>query len=173
MLLGLCLVLCACKDKSAETAGIAGSQGKADRIEPVGLVVYGYNYTDLYIDNFSVAGIGGANIVVSSTDSEGGGGTCCLRWFPGVTLPLPVKVVWTRDGKRSCEKEVMITGPVPAHPQYVVVHFFQDGRIEVELTEKPPGPKLRLERFSPIKRKESGNAVLDEQIARCHDAFSQ
>ena len=172
LLLGLCLGLCACKKKSAETPNASGAEGKTDEIESVPLEIDGYNYTDLYIENFSVDGVGGANIVVSSMEGAGGGGTCCLRWFPGVRLPVAVKVVWTRDRKRSCEKEVMIMGPVPAHPEHIVVHFFQDGRIEVELTEGFPKAKLRLDRFSPIQRKESGNSVLDEQIAKCHDDLS-
>ena len=166
LLLGLCLSLSACKKKPEEELGM---EVKTGDIESVALTVSGFNYTDLYIEHFSVAGVGGANIVVSDLDSGGGGGVCCLRWYPGVTLPFPVKVEWTRDLKRWCEMKVMITGPVPAHPEYIVVHFFQDGRIEVELTEGFPVAKLRLDRFSPVKRKESGNSVLDEQIATCHE----
>lgn len=170
LLLGLSLGLSACKKKPEETPSASGADGKIDEIRSVSLEVNGFNYTDLYIENFSVAGVGGGNIFVSSPDSGGGGSTCCMRWYPGVTLPFPVKVVWTRDRNRLCEKEVMIKGPVPAHPQHLVVQFFQDGRIEIELTEEFPDVKLRLERFSPVERKKSGNSVLDEQIARCHDA---
>ncbi|EPX57391.1 hypothetical protein D187_007145 [Cystobacter fuscus DSM 2262] len=149
----------------------AGAEGKNKELESVALTVSGYNYTDLHIESFSVDGAGGANIFVSSPDSGGGGGVCCLRWYPGVPLPVSVKVEWTRDLKRWCEKEVMVSGPVPDQPRYIVVHFFQDGRIEVELTEGFPESKLQLDRFSPVARKASGNSVLDEKIARCHDAF--
>ncbi|MFY0582807.1 DUF3304 domain-containing protein [Cystobacter fuscus] len=171
LILGLCLGLSACKKEPQEPPGSPGAEGKIDEFKSVSLEINGFNYTDLYIENFSVAGVGGGNVFVSSLDSGGGGSTCCMRWYPGVTLPFPVKIVWTRDGKRICEKEVLINGPVPEHPRHVVVQFLQDGRIEIELTEDFPDVKLRLERFSPVERKKSGNSVLDEQIARCHDAF--
>jgi hypothetical protein len=172
VVLVLCLGWVACKKKSEETAEppipqITNSNG----LETVPLVIDGANYTDLYIDYFSVGSRGGGNIFVSSPETPGGGGVCCFTWFVGDTLPIPVKVVWSRDGKIFCEKEVMITGTVPAHPEHIVVQFFQDGRIEVELAEDFPKVKLKLERFSPLARKASGNTVVDEQIARCHDAF--
>jgi hypothetical protein len=171
LLLGLCLGISACKKNPEEPPLVTENEGKSDEIESVPLTIHGANYTDLYIEDFSVDSVGGGNIFVSSPDSGGGKSTCCLRWYPGVPLPFPVEVEWTRERKRWCKKEVMITGPVPAHPQHIVVEFFQDGRIEVELTEDFPEVKLRLERFSRIERKKSGNSVLDEQIARCRDGI--
>ncbi|ATB29600.1 hypothetical protein MEBOL_003055 [Melittangium boletus DSM 14713] len=144
-----------------------------EELKPIELTLYGLNYTDLYIDSFSVSGIGGANIPVSSPTAGSSGGVCCMPWYPGAALPIPIKVSWTRDNKRRCEKEVMITGPVPPNPENFAVHFFPDGHIEIELTEGYPELKLRLERFSATQRKESGNVVLDEQVARCKNVNQQ
>jgi hypothetical protein len=142
------------------------SQGLRKRVS---LEINGFNYTDLYIDHFAVNGQGGGNINVSSPTSGGGGSVCCVVFSPGSTLPIRIKVQWTRDGDRWCEQEVLITGPVPASPEHLAIHFFPDGHIEAEITENYPKPKLRLDRVDPGKRKESGNTVADEQMARCRD----
>ena len=142
-----------------------------EELKPIELTLYGLNYTDLYIKSFSVSGIGGGNIFVSSPTSGGGGGVCCMPWYPGAALPIPVRVTWTRDNKRWCEKEVMITGPVPEKPENFAVHFYPDGHIEIELTEDIPVPKLQLENFSYTQRKQSGNVVFDDQVARCKDGY--
>jgi hypothetical protein len=146
-------------------------QATPEALKPIDLTVYGLNYTDLYIDSFSVGGVGGANVAVSSPTTGGGGGVCCLRWYPGAQLPIPVKVTWTRDNKRWCEQEALITGPEPLNPENIEVHFYPDGHIEIALTEGFPTPRLRLERFSNIQRKPSGNIVLDDQVARCKDGY--
>ena len=78
---------------------------------------------------------------------------------------------WTRDRQRWCQKEVMFTGPVPANPRHLGVHFFPDGHIEIEITENFPEVKLRLETVGPDERKKSGNKVADEQVARCQDGY--
>lgn len=146
-------------------------QALPEENRPIELTVVGLNYTDLSIYSFSVGGIGGATIAVSSPITGGGGGVCCLRWYPGAQLPIPVKVKWTRDNKRFCEKEALITGPEPLRPRHLGVHFFPDGHIELKLTEEYPAPLLRLERFSETQRKQSDNVVLDEQVARCKDGY--
>lgn len=175
LLLGLFLGpgACTCKKSDEEVLREYEQAGKAlpEALKPIELTVYGLNYTDLYIYSFSVGGIGGANIFVSSPTTGGGGGVCCMRWFPGAQLPIPVKVTWTRDNKRWCEKEALITGPEPAHPENLEVHFFPDGHIEIKVTEGYPVPMLRLERFSETQRKQSGNVVLDDQVARCEHGY--
>lgn len=164
---------CTCKKSDEELFREYESMKESlpDSLKPIELTLYGLNYTDLYIDSFSVSGIGGANISVSSPTSGGGGGVCCMPWYPGAELPIPIKVTWTRDNKRWCEKEVMITGPVPEKPENFEVHFYPDGHIEIGLTEGFPVPRLRLERFSNTQRKQSGNVVFDDQVARCKDGY--
>lgn len=174
VLLGALSVLAGCKKpKTDENPG--GQAGQAAEtppsLEPISLEINGFNYTDLYIDNFSVNGNSGGNLYVSSPTSGGGGSTCCASWFRNMTVPMRLEITWTRDRKRWCTKEVHTTGPTPAHPHHLAVHFFPDGHIEAGLSEDLPEPKLRLERASPTERKKSGNTVSDEQVARCQDAY--
>ncbi len=180
LLLGLFLGPGACTCKKSDEELMLEVMREQERLDqalpeenrPIELTVFGLNYTDLYIYSFSVAGVGGDSIHVSSPTSGGSGGVCCLRWYPGAQLPIPVKVKWTRDNKRFCEKEVLITGPVPLKPENIEVHFYPDGHIEIALTaEFFPTPRLQLERFNEIQRKPSGNVVLDEQVARCKDGY--
>lgn len=177
MLLGLFMApgACTCKKSDEELLREyeSGNESLPESLKPIELTLYGLNYTDLYISSFSVSGIGGADIPVSSPTAGSSGGVCCIPWYPGAALPIPIKVSWTRDNMRRCEKEVMITGPVPSNPENFAVHFFPDGHIEIELTEDYPTLKLRLERYSPTQRKQSGNAVLDEQVAKCKNVNSQ
>lgn len=135
--------------------------------EPVSLEINGFNYTDLYIDSFEVNGQGGGNLYVSSPTAGGGGSVCCVSWSPDTPRPVPLTVRWTRGQDRWCEQEVAISGPVPAKPEHLGVHFFPDGHIEAELTEDYPSVKLPLERASPEARKASGNTVADERMSRC------
>jgi hypothetical protein len=139
---------------------------------PVSLAINGFNYTDLPIDHFSVAGAGGGNIFVSSPTSGGGSTSCCLTWRPSTPLPKPIKVEWMRnlDGKRRwCEKTVQLTGPVPDKPTALGVHFMPGGDIQVEITRGYPKLKLQLQNFDDGRRHESGNVIHDEQTARCRD----
>lgn len=158
---------CAHVPELAEPAAPAVETGP-----PVSLAINGFNYTDLPISYFSVNGQGGSNIVVSSSTSGGGGTVCCASWRPGSRLPRPVTVEWLRvvNGRdRWCEKTVQLNGPVPDRPTALGVHFMPDGDIQVEMTRGEADPKLKLERFSAGKRKESGNVIYDEQVARCRD----
>jgi hypothetical protein len=99
---------------------------------------------------------------------------CCVTWRPGTKLPSPIHVEWIRyvnDKRRWCQKTVMLTGPVPANPTAIGVHFMPDGDIQVELTEGEADPKLRLTRFDAGHRKEIGNVIHDEATASCRDAY--
>jgi len=174
LLFGGLAVLAACNESKTE----AGPSERPARAEDTSVItrrasleINGFNYTDLYIDSFEVNGQGGGNLFVSSPTSGGGGGVCCVSFMPGSKLPIRLNIKWTRDGKRWCEKEALVTGTVPANPRHLGVHFFPDGRIEAEITEHYAEPKLRLEDFNEAQRKESGNTVPDEQTARCKDGY--
>ena len=133
------------------------------------VVAYGYNHTDTYIDSFEVNGAGGGNLEVSTLTSPGGGHTCCMTLFSGLPLGTKFKVKWTRDRKRWCEQTVRLTRPVPIEPRYFQVHFYVDGHIEVEATQRASAPRLKLERFSRGERHETGNVDNDDKFARCTD----
>ena len=62
---------------------------------PASLLLQGYNYTDHYIDSFSVNGQGGGNIFESGPESGGGKSACCVAWNPSTKLPLKITVRWT------------------------------------------------------------------------------
>jgi hypothetical protein len=164
------LALSACQPRPLDPAAererliLAGEQG-----EPVDLTIYGLNYTDTEILSFVVGASGGGDVAVSRGEFGGGGYVCCIEWRPGWPLPITYDLLWTRDGKRYCKREAQLLGPVPANPNYFAVHFFPDGHIELEITERRPNTKLKLRRFNDYQRKPTGNTVADEQTAECRD----
>lgn len=135
------------------------------------VVAYGYNYTDLYIDSFEVDGAGGGNLAVSTPDSPGGGHTCCASVTSGLPLGTPFTIKWTRDRKRWCEQEVLLTKPIPIEPRYLEVHFYPDGKIDIEATQRASPPRLKLDRASYARRHETNNVNNDEKYSRCHDGY--
>lgn len=166
-LLGALVMLLGCAQVGTQAAEQLPTLGK-----PVGLAINGFNYTDVAIDLFSVAHQGGGNIFVSTPTSGGGGSTCCVTWRPGTKLPQPILVEWMRYAnkkQRWCQKTVMLTGPVPAKPTAIGVHFMPDGDIQIELSEDYPEVKLKLESVGPGFRKPTGNVIHDEKTASCKD----
>lgn len=123
------------------------------------LEINGFNYTDYYIDSFTVNGQGGGNVYVSSPTSGGGGGVCCVSWSPSTEPPVVVTIEWTHDHSDICTQEVTIREPYPENPNHIGIHFFQDGHVEAELTEDYPELKLELERFNEAERHEQGNLM--------------
>ena len=128
----------------------------------------GYNYTDLPISSYSIRGVWGGDIDVSNETNGGGKVTCCGS-VPS-TLPRTYLVTWSRDDRRWCEKEVVFDGPIPDHPESFNTHFFQDGHIEISITEELNDLKVKLPNYrNGFSRHESGNVVMDEKVARCKD----
>ena len=127
------------------------------------LTILGYNYTNRYIDQFSVDGAGGGNMSVSTPTSSGGGGTCCAVWVDGTPLPVTMRVRWVADyciefltneyGEKRpsaraifAERDVEFNGPVPAAPHNLEVHFYPDGHIELAITDYLfSEPRLKLD----------------------------
>ena len=160
--------------RAAQTAAAQAAAVPTER-EPDGMpkrypvVAYGYNYTDTYIDSFEVNGAGGGNLEVSIPTAGGGGHTCCMTVFSGLPLGTEFKIKWTRDRNSWCEQTVRLTKPVPVEPRYFEVHFYPDGHIEVEATQRASDPRLKLERFSRGERHETANVNNDDKFARCKD----
>lgn len=138
-----------------------------DNSKPEMVTIYGYNYTDSYIDSFSVNGQGGGNLEVSIPTAGGGKSTCCVSVRPNQQFLSPVKIRWTRDRQTWCELGVTLTKPAPTKPGYFEVHFYEDGHIEAAVTEDASDPRMKLERFSRIQRHETGNVNNDSKFARC------
>lgn len=133
-----------------------------------GLGIVGYNYTDTYIDSFAVNGAGGGNISVSSPTSGGHGAACCAVIGEDLLLPVTVEISWRRDGDAPlCKQTVLLDGPVPATPNYLEVHFYQDGTIQLAITDYPSEARLKLERFNRIQRKATGNIDNDDKLSEC------
>ena len=152
--------------------GSIAQTSESDRRKYPSLTIDGFNYTDVAIDYFSVDGSGGGLLLVSTETSGGGGGACCFRLYPLIALKSPIEVKWSRyiNGKyRWCRKTVMMTGPIPDDPTDLGVHFMPDGNIVVQASHWFPDIKLALKRFNAAKRKESGNAIHDEEVATCSD----
>ena len=120
--------------------------------EPKMLGITGYNYTNRYIDGFSVDGQGGTNL---GANTNGSGEACCILFRPGTSLPVKVHVEWTYgyekdfDTGRLLKKaethqaDVELTGPVPNAPTIFVVHFYPDNTVQVEVTADYPEPRLK------------------------------
>lgn len=137
------------------------------------VVNYGYNYTDLYIDSFEVDGAGGGNLEVSIPTAGGGGHTCCSTLVSGLPEGTKFVIKWTRNiyDKRWCEQIVKLAKPIPKNPRYLEVHFYLDGRIEIEASHEASPPRLKLERYSSGRRHETGNVNNDEKLSRCKDGY--
>jgi hypothetical protein len=129
--------------------------------ESVSLTLHGYNYTNRYIDSYSINGQWGGNLFLSTSTSGGGGEVCCGRWWPNSRLPIKVKVKWVGD---SCEyksmtstgevfysirnfwkeAEALITTPPPADARYLEAHIYEDGHVEAAMTNTYSPPRLIL-----------------------------
>lgn len=138
-----------------------------------GLTIYGYNYTDYGIYSFQVNGRGGGNLLPSSPYSTGGSSVCCFSLYTPMRANKTVKVKWSRGKPEDiwCELEVPLRGPLPDKPEYLEVHFYQDGHVEVAVTEEMSPPRLKLERYSNGQRHATGNVINDDKFARCQRGY--
>ena len=137
------------------------------------LTIAGYNYTDTGISSFEVNGQGGGNVNVSSPTSGGGGGVCCIAVHGPLGAPQPVTIKWSRDVETWCEQTVLLQPPLPAKPEYFEVHFYEDGHLEVAVTENVSSPRLSLERHGPGRRHPNMNMNVnnDSKFSRCRVGY--
>lgn len=131
--------------------------GCREKNETVMLGVVGYNYTDRYIDTFSVGGAGGGNVNKSHGDSGGGSTVCCIGYNPDRPLPIIMEVEWMfgyqleEHGEISVPDEhheatAVLDGPVPDDPAYLETHFMPDGSVQLRITVVPSPPLLNIDR---------------------------
>jgi Protein of unknown function (DUF3304) len=140
------------------------------------LGIVGYNYTEVGIDDYSVNGTGAFNLGVSTEHSGGGKTVCCFGWAPGMKLPMPIRIEWTRGSDRWCRKTVMLTDPGPLEPTTFEVHFYPDRHIEVAITDEYSPPRVKLPgrgggyRVGKDVRAEDADAVRkDSELAECRE----
>ena len=140
------------------------------------LGIVGYNYTETGIIDYSVNGTGAFNLAVSTEDSGGGSTVCCFGWAPGMKLPMPIRIEWTRGSDRWCRKTVMLTDAGPLEPTTFEVHFYPDRRIEVAITDDYSPPRLKFPgrgggyRVGKDVRAEDADAVRkDSELAECRE----
>ncbi len=134
--------------------------------KPYVLKIVGYNYTDRPIAYLSVNGRGGAGVSLSISSSRAGSvGNMLLPHSTKTPFWLDIK--YQKDALDSypprkiiepasdyINTKVEVTGPVPANPGYVEIHFYPDGHIEAALSgaDGPSPPRLKLERRFPYAR---------------------
>lgn len=130
--------------------------------EPQSLLIQGYNYTDDYIDSFTVNGQGGGNVRPSGPYTGGGGGVCCVSYSPGTPLPIKLKIRWV--GGYCIEYETSKYGKTNAYrkgiwreavalaedissgkPRTLEVHFYADGHLEAAISDGNSPARLKLQ----------------------------
>lgn len=142
------------------TGVLTGCQAEQKKM----LGITGYNYTNRYIDGFSVNGQGGSNVLLSEDNTGGGKTTCCIVLRQDQDLPVTVYVEWTYGERWDFDKgiklhdaetytaEVELAGPIPKEPSIFVVHFYPDNTVQVEVAADYPKPRLKrsaLQRGGP------------------------
>jgi len=127
----------------------------------VGLTLAGYNYTNKYIDDFSVNSISGGNLFVSDSVNGGGGSTCCVGYITGVKdwkIPIRFHIgsctydtqtdstgkIFSRTHNFYKEMIVRVDPNIAERPYYFEVHIYPDNRIEAIVTENSSPAKLLL-----------------------------
>ena len=183
-LLSACLLSCvsACgaeppsqqaKRSATLTANKTMDVAQLDVFHEFGLTIYGYNYTDTAIGSFEVNGRGGGNLAASTATSAGGSSVCCVALFTPLPKTHTMTVKWNRIADIWCEQEVPFTGPVPANAEYLEVHFYRDGHIEIAATAVNSPPRLKLERLQRNSRHTDPtlNINNDAKYSRCRDGY--
>ena len=158
--------------RATASAPLAGNNDTDIAMKSYGLTIYGYNYTDTSLGNFSANGHGGGNLLVSGPGGGGGSSVCCFNFYTPVPKTKTVKIIWTRGRNGvsyECEMDVPLRGPIPAKPEYLEVHFYRDGHIELAATEESSPPRYRMERFSYGYRfaDRKMNIQNDDAFAKC------
>ncbi len=158
--MAMLLALCAC-GKAVSSQAPPGQRAMPEEPRSISLALVGYNYTNRYIDSFSVDDQGGGNLYISSPTSGGGGTVCCVQYWPGAE-EYKVKVRWQSG---ACyyqvrasdsdevyqrlhpyfkEAEVNVADQEGQRSRYMEVHFYPDGKVQVAATAEPSRPRLSL-----------------------------
>lgn len=136
-----------------------GPTGKKPTGKRFDLTLAGYNYTNRYIDEYSVDGHWGGNLSVSESGSAGGGSAGSVAYFD-IGGKQTVKVRWqsgacyfttkstiSNDTYKHIhsfykEAEVEVDGGKTSQPNYLEVHFYPDGTVKAIVTETTSRPAI-------------------------------
>jgi hypothetical protein len=167
----LCALVAGCHRLQSPSAAATSERHAAP--PSYSLTIYGYNYTDTEIGSFEVDGHGGGNVPVSTTEAGGGSGVCCATAYSSQRAHHTITIKWTRDNVKWCEAEVTIDPNWPAKPEYLEVHFYQDGHIEAAVTEDSSPPRLKLQRLHGNSRHQdpAQNVVNDDKFGKCRRGY--
>ena len=155
----VCLGTTGCRASGSGAATDASNAASANQ----GLVIQGYNYTNLFIDSFTVNGAGGGNVFVSSPTTGGGGSVCCYSFNPQAPRPVLLNVRWAAgycmehkaspysfgprfvDERKTLWKEAVVPlRDVTLPAMALEVHFYPDGHVEAAVTAGHSPPRLKL-----------------------------
>lgn len=154
---------------ASNAASAANDVAHINEFREFSLTIYGYNYTDSELGSFEVNGRGGGNLEVSTPTAGGSKSTCCAAMFTPLPKDKKMTIKWNRDGDTWCEQDVPFSGPVPSNAEYMEVHFYRDGHIELAVTPVNSPPRLKLDRLHGNSRHAdpSMNVNNDSKYSRC------
>lgn len=165
----LVIALSACHKKMDAAGNYQSNSEKFSIGKDLPLTISGYNYTDRYIDLFSVNDNSGGNLFISGPNGGGGGSVCCISYISGVK-DWSVTIRWQADAcffnqerdVRGIEHQrihsffkeikVKVDPNIPNRPKYFEVHFYPDGHVEAALTESSSAPRLILSKDRENKK---------------------
>ncbi len=184
ILVAACLVTTSCAASPPNT--VVGDSTGANAVQ--GLLIQGYNYTDTFIDSFTVNGAGGGNIFVSSPTTGGGKSTCCHSFDPNAARPVQLRIRWAAaycmehkanpyafgprfvDERKTLWKEALVPLSAVSTPAMALeVHFYPDGHVEAAVTPGYSPPRLKL----PITADEQRPGTSSNFPLCSHDQLQQ
>lgn len=127
------------------------------------LGIIAYNYTDRYIDSFSIDGQGGGDVRLSTPTSGGSSTMCCVLLAKNPKWPMRVLVRWTVGGCKKYEKnrkysqiqysykeeEIDVEHDLAIPASDIAVHFYEGGKVRVRLSDGWEAPLLKLPKGRP------------------------
>jgi hypothetical protein len=172
----------------SNNAEASSAQSASGSMPAQGLLIQGYNYTDTFIDSFTVNGAGGGNIFVSSPRTGGGKSTCCYSFDPNAPRPTQLKIRWAAtycmehkanpyafgprfvDERKTLWKEALVPLSEASTPAMALeVHFYPDGHVEAAVTPGYSPPRLKL----PITADEQRPGASSNFPPCSHDQLQQ
>lgn len=164
------IAACALINFMIVVATVHGAEDVKQDNSKVFVSLMGFNYTNRFIDSYSVDDSGGGHVGMSSPTAGGSGTMCCAIIDKSTKEKILVKVRWQVDGctylvrnssgeldkvrhKFHKEKFVYLEPTSLANPRYLETHFFPDGTIKLQITEDISLPKLKLSDERPDQSK--------------------